>query len=209
MRLQGHFRNDNLCFCGYSASRQNENAGPQEEVSDAGDTTRNEGTRSKRCRDVGTREEAEGTMKKAMTDAAKPAKRKTSRRVPEKDMLISLTVGIAEEDVDGCTFDLLARFVEDKVGMGIIAMERDEAHLQEHNSDQVDEPEEDDEDPTAEESDDDYVQINTIVHLEDVILKPWDEPDKIERDLISAGYAVAREQKRPVLPEYIPLCADN
>ncbi|KAL3696184.1 hypothetical protein R1sor_010260 [Riccia sorocarpa] len=52
-----------------------------------------------------------------------------SRTVTPKDLYVSLTVGIACEDVSGETFDLLAAFIQQHAKMGIISFERGDAHL--------------------------------------------------------------------------------
>ncbi|KAL3701884.1 hypothetical protein R1sor_019906 [Riccia sorocarpa] len=64
--------------------------------------------------------------------ATTPPKPRKVRRVSEKDMDISLTVGVPGEDINGVTSDRLALYVEEKARMGIIAMERGDSHLQLH-----------------------------------------------------------------------------
>ncbi|KAL3701301.1 hypothetical protein R1sor_019323 [Riccia sorocarpa] len=69
--------------------------------------------------------------KKNIANTTQPKPRKV-RRVTEKDMDISLTVGIPGQDIDGATFDRLAIYVEETARKGIIAMERGDSHLQLH-----------------------------------------------------------------------------
>ncbi|KAL3699087.1 hypothetical protein R1sor_017109 [Riccia sorocarpa] len=57
----------------------------------------------------------------------KPA-RKTRTVIP-KDLDVSLTVGIAGEDVTGETFDRLATFIQQHAKMGMISFERGDSHL--------------------------------------------------------------------------------
>ncbi|KAL3683264.1 hypothetical protein R1sor_001286 [Riccia sorocarpa] len=65
------------------------------------------------------------------TNGARP---KRVRRVPDKDMDLSLTIGIQVGDIEGTTFDLLAVFLEKRARMAIIATEG-HAHLQLHIQD--------------------------------------------------------------------------
>ncbi|KAL2654154.1 hypothetical protein R1flu_022282 [Riccia fluitans] len=61
----------------------------------------------------------------------KPQKRKepAKRRVSAKAMDVSLTIGIVVADIQGETFDKVAEFINQNARMGIITLERDDAHL--------------------------------------------------------------------------------
>ncbi|KAL3675088.1 hypothetical protein R1sor_025036 [Riccia sorocarpa] len=60
---------------------------------------------------------------------AKVLKPRKPRTVPPKDLDVSITVGIAGEDVSGETYDRLALFIQEKAKMGIISFERGDSHL--------------------------------------------------------------------------------
>ncbi|KAL3687070.1 hypothetical protein R1sor_013379 [Riccia sorocarpa] len=62
--------------------------------------------------------------------AAGPSKpTRKPRTVAPKDLDLSITVGIAGEDVSGEIFDKLAQFIDKNAKMGIISFERGDAHL--------------------------------------------------------------------------------
>ncbi|KAL3695828.1 hypothetical protein R1sor_009904 [Riccia sorocarpa] len=65
-----------------------------------------------------------------------PQKKKSeapkSRRVPPKQMDVSLTVGQVGADVEATVFDKLALYIEREAKLGLIAFERDDTNLQLH-----------------------------------------------------------------------------
>ncbi|KAL3697699.1 hypothetical protein R1sor_011775 [Riccia sorocarpa] len=140
------FESNGDCFCGFKhCTNQNEGpgesseghsaeSGPAIQDSDRIGTPAGNG--------VGLRAPApvpEMTIPSAARTATKPknatneegsAKPKRVRRVAEKDMDLSLTIGIPGADVDSLVFDLLVNFLETRARMEIIATEREDAHLQ-------------------------------------------------------------------------------
>ncbi|KAL3682485.1 hypothetical protein R1sor_000507 [Riccia sorocarpa] len=65
--------------------------------------------------------------KESAPGQSKPTRK--PRTVAAKDLDLSITVGIAGEDVSGETFDKLAQFINKNPKMGIISFERGDAHL--------------------------------------------------------------------------------
>ncbi|KAL3685918.1 hypothetical protein R1sor_003940 [Riccia sorocarpa] len=119
--------------------------------------------------------------KRKRSPATTPPKPRKVRRVSEKDMDISLTVGVPGEDITGVTFDRLALYMEENVRMGIIAMERGglpprAAYTRYAQYDGED--------------------IGDIVELEKVEL-PGDDVEKLSSDLLYAGYNVASNPTTP------------
>ncbi|KAL3677731.1 hypothetical protein R1sor_020687 [Riccia sorocarpa] len=122
------FQSSNACFCGFCQRTKDE--GRSTEGTEAADDSHRE-REGKREADGGADVYKAGPTVEQKEATRQPKPRKV-RRVSDKDMDISLTVGIPGQDIDGVTFDRLALYVEQKARMGIIAMERGDSHLQLH-----------------------------------------------------------------------------
>ncbi|KAL3691048.1 hypothetical protein R1sor_004699 [Riccia sorocarpa] len=126
------------CVCGYQRTSDNpQTAGQNETEDDTGDDDGSEehsGNPNKPPAPQKPNKPAMSPSKdkvklkaKAAAGPSKPTKK--PRTVAAKDLDLSITVEIADEDVSGETFDKLAQFIDKNTKMGIISFERGDAHL--------------------------------------------------------------------------------
>ncbi|KAL3682033.1 hypothetical protein R1sor_000055 [Riccia sorocarpa] len=145
--------------------------------------------------------------------AAKPRR---ARRVPERDMDVSLTVGIPGADVDGGTFDLLEEGLLRPLEPDVrpenedydLDMQKEKIEDNDVEMENVDE--QNNPNPEADDYDDDNFPV---VDLE-AFAQPGKDIEQMQCDLLLVGYAVRRTINIPALPEpppppYIPLSRGN